>query len=334
MSKHTSKRGTLPVDVEFRLPSGYIIARRIDLLQMWYAVATAQHGSMRRAAITLNVRQPTLSRKIQDLEAEIGITLFERSTGGAFPTRVGHNFVRTMEHILHEIDEMAITARSIGRGDAGQLTVGFSTSLSAGNLRATLMEFARRFPEVEISAIEGSRARLFPALESSHIDIAIVTGESPSIGAKAMPLWTERIIVALPEAHPLAAYEIVHWTDLKGEKLLLSQHQAGPEIMDILVAKLASPEDRPNLVQHDVSRGDIQSLVAAGFGVSLMCEAAVGFNCAGVDYREARDGTGPTRVGYTGYWDDANENPALKNSIKLLEERYPPLPNGVADPRS
>lgn len=282
----------------------------------------------------LNVRQPTLSRKIYDLEVEIGITLFERSTGGAYPTRVGHSFVRDMEHILREIDEMVVAARSVGRGDAGQLTVGFSTSLSAGNLRATLMEFTRRFPDVEITAIEGSRMRLLLALQSGHIDIAIVTGELPPISGRAMPLWTERIIVALPEAHPLAGHEIVQWTDLKGEKLLLSQHQAGPEIMDILVSKLSSPGDRPNLVQHDVSRGDIQSLVAAGFGVSLMCEAAVGFNCAGVAYREARDGTGPTRVGYTGYWDDANENPALKNFIKLLEERYPPLPNGLADPRS
>ncbi len=78
MSKRPSKRGTLPVDSEFRLPSGYVIARRIDLLQMWFAVATAQHGSMRRAAVMLNVRQPTLSRKIQDLEAEIGITLSAR----------------------------------------------------------------------------------------------------------------------------------------------------------------------------------------------------------------------------------------------------------------
>jgi DNA-binding transcriptional LysR family regulator len=334
MPKRTSKRGTLPINNEFRLPGGYVIARRVDLLQMWYAVATAQHGSMRRAAVMLNVRQPTLSRKIQDLETEIGITLFERSTGGAFPTRVGRNFVRDMEHILLEIDEMVVTARSIGRGDAGQLRVGFSTSLSAGNLRATLMEFTHRFPDVEISAIEGSRARLSPALQSGRIDIAIVTGEVPPISAKAMPLWTERIIVALPEAHPLAAHDIVHWTDLKDEKLLLSQHQAAPEIMDILISKLASPDDRPNLVQYDVSRGDIQGLVAAGFGVSLMCEAAVGFNCSGVAYREARDGTGSTRVGYTGYWDDANENPALKNFIKLLEERYPPLPNGAADPRS
>jgi hypothetical protein len=54
-------------------------------------------------------------------------------------------------------------------------------------------------------------------------------------------------------------------TNLKDEELLLSQHRVRPEIIDILVSRQASPEDRPNLVQHDVSRGDIQSLVAAGF---------------------------------------------------------------------
>ncbi len=133
MSRRPSHRGTTIDNSGFRLPDGCVIARRIDLLQMWYAVATAQHGSIRRAAFMLIVRQPTLSRKIHDLEEEIGITLFERSTGGAFPTRVGHNFVRDMEHILQEIDDMVVTARSIGRGDAGQLTVGFSTSLETSH---------------------------------------------------------------------------------------------------------------------------------------------------------------------------------------------------------
>ena len=286
---------------------------------------------MRRAAIMLNVRQSTLSRRIHQLEEQIGISLFDRSAGGVSPTQAGHEFLRIIGRILQEIDDVIRRARITGRGEAGRLTIGFSTSLASGNLRATLAEFARRFPEVQIGAIEGSWARLRPALENHQADIAIVTGDLTSPGGGAMPLWSERIIVALPETHPLAEREIIHWTELKGETLLLSQHQAALEIQDILISKLASPEDRPNVVQHDVSRGDIQGLVSAGFGVSLMCEAAVGLHCAGVVYREARDGAGPTRVGYMAHWDDANDNPVLGNFIKLLEERYPPLPADGSD---
>jgi hypothetical protein len=64
------------------------------------------------------------------------------------------------------------------------------------------------------------------------------------------------------------------------------------------VAKLSSPGDLPDVVRHDVSPENIKSLVGAGRGVSLMCEACMGANYAGVVYREARDGTGSTRIGY------------------------------------
>jgi DNA-binding transcriptional LysR family regulator len=141
-------------------------------------------------------------------------------------------------------------------------------------------------------------------------------------------LWSERIIVALPEDHPLAANEIIYWTDLKRERFLLSERDPGPEIQDILVAKLSSPGDLPDVVRHDVSPENIKSLVGAGRGVSLMCEACMGASYAGVVYREARDGNGSTRIGYRAYWKDGNENPALRNFIRLLEERCPPVANG------
>ncbi len=171
--------------------------------------------------------------------------------------------------------------------------------------------------------IEGSRARLVTALRNGAIDIAIVTGETHFPTAKSMSLWSERILVVLPDGHRLAANEIVHWTDLKGEALLLSRRDPGHEIHDLVVAKLASPADRPKMVRHDISRESIKSLVGAGFGIGLTIEASVGANFAGVVHREVRDGTGQTRVSHSAYWRLDNENPALAGFLKLLRERYP-----------
>lgn len=84
-----------------------------------------------------------------------------------------------------------------------------------------------------------------------------------------MTLWSERIIVALPEDHPLAANEIIYWTDLKRERFLLSERDPGPEIQEILIAKLASPGDRPDVVRHDVSLENIKGLVGAGRGMTI-----------------------------------------------------------------
>lgn len=302
---------------------------RIELKHLRYAEAAERLSSFRKAAEALKLKQSNLSRGIRALEEQLGIALFERTNGGVRPTSAGRDFVNGVRRVLNELQIVVDGAKAVGRGEAGYLTIGFYTSLSAGNLRASLIEYGRRFPQVEISTVEGSRSRLFDGIQNGTIDIAIVTGESASDFSRSMMLWSERIIVALPEDHPLAANEIIYWTDLKRERFLLSERDPGPEIQDILVAKLSSPGDMPDVVRHDVSPENIKSLVGAGRGVSLMCDACMGASYAGVVYREARDGNGSTRIGYQAYWRDGNENPALQNFIRLLEERCPPVANAT-----
>lgn len=301
----------------------------VDLVHLRYAVAAADHGSFRRAAEAMLLRQSTLSRCIRQLEERIEMIVFERSSGGVRATQTGRDFLRMARSILEQMDMLVTSAHSAGRGEAGRLAIGFYTSLSVGNLRATLVAYAQRFPQIEVGLIERSRTRLTTALCNGTIDVAIVTGETPLLDSRIMSLWSERIVVALPEGHRLAKGETIHWSDLKGETLLLSRHDPGPEIQDLLVAKLTSPEDRPNLVRHDVTAESIKNLAGAGFGVSLMTEASHGADTVGLTYREIRDGTGSVRIGYSANWREDNDNPALANFLKLLRERYP-LPADTA----
>lgn len=294
----------------------------VDLQHLRYAVAAADHGSFRRAAEVLLLRQSTLSRCIRQLEQSIGMAVFERSSGGVRATSAGHDFLRTARSILDQMDSLVTSAQHTGRGEAGRLGIGFYTSLSAGNLRATLVDYQKRFSQIDVRLKESSLTRLVTALRNGALDIAIVTGELPLLGSKAMPLWSERILVALLEDHPLASRDVIHWTDLRGETVLLSQYDPGRELEDLLMSKLVSPEDRPKIARHDVSRGIIKSLVSAGFGVSLVTESDIGANFSGLTYRELRDGTGPSRVGFAACWREDNDNPALATFLKILGERY------------
>jgi DNA-binding transcriptional LysR family regulator len=288
----------------------------IDLQHLWYAVAARDQGSLRRAAEGLSVQQSTLSRCIRQLEHSIGMTIFERSSGGVRATDAGRDFLHLARPILEQVDSLVTGAHRTGRGEAGRL--GFFTSLTAGNLRATLVDYARRFPELEVGMIEGSRTRLVTALRNGAVDIAIVTGETHLPHTKSMWLWSERILVVLPDGHRLAANESVHWIDLKGEALLLSRRDPAHKIHDMVVARLASPADRPKMVRYDISRESIKSLVGAGFGIGLTIEASLGANFAGVIHREVRDGTVPARVSHSAHWRQDNENPALAGFLKLL----------------
>jgi len=297
----------------------------VDLRQLRYAIAAADHRSLRRAAEALHLKQSTLSRCIRELEEELSVLLFERSRAGVRTTVAGATFITNARRVVKEIDGITAWATAAGRGEVGRLSIGFYTSLSAGNLRATLLDYIQRYPGVEICIVHGPRAALFTAIDNGTLDIAIVTGEPNGLHGREMALWSERVMVALPEQHPLAVNEVVSWTDLKSETFLLARFDLGQDFRDLLMMKLASPGDLPKVIQYEVNGESIKSLVGAGLGISITCDAYLGVHYAGVTYREARDGNGPWRLGYTAHWAQENTNPALTSFLKLLRERYPAL---------
>ena len=144
-------------------------ATGVDLQHLRYAVAAADHGSFRRAAEVLLLRQSTLSRCIHQLEERIQMIVFERTSGGVQATEAGRGFLGLARSILEQVDSLVIAAHRAGRGETGRLTIGYYTSLSAGNLRATLIEYSQRFPDISLNMIEGSRARLVTALRNGVI---------------------------------------------------------------------------------------------------------------------------------------------------------------------
>src|SRR5947199_216480 len=153
----------------------------IPLHHVRYAVVSAEYGSFRRAAEALLTQQSTLSRCIRELEESIGVIVFERSSGGVCATSAGRDFLRTARSILEQMDALVTSAKSNGRGEAGRLSVGFYTSLSAGNLRATLVDFRQRCPQIALGMVERSRMRLVTALRNGAIDVVIATADRPKI---------------------------------------------------------------------------------------------------------------------------------------------------------
>lgn len=302
---------------------GLIQPSSIDLQHIRFAVAAADYGSFRQAAEALTVRQSTLSRSIKQLEHLLGITMFVRSSGGVSPTLAGRTVLRLARTIIEEFETLLVTAKSTRTGEVGRLAIGFCTSLTSGNLRASLLDFQQRFSRVEVATVERRRKRLAAALRSGVLDVLVLTGREPLLNCMTKSLWSERVLVVLPEDHVLAARKVVYWTDLRDEAIILSEYDPGGEIEDLLVSKLVSPGDRPKIKRHDISRGVVKSLVTMKVGISLVLESDMGANFSGLVYRELRDGTGPSRLGYSAYWQNDNENPALAAFLNLLSERYP-----------
>ena len=121
--------------------------------------------------------------------------------------------------------------------------------MATGNMHATLTDYHRRFPDVDVHLVDGSDSQLISALARNAVDVAAMTNSRAGWDDRALSLWTERVTVALPERHPLTEHGGVSWWQLANERLVLPLHGPGPELESLLAAKLNG--DKPQRVLHE-----------------------------------------------------------------------------------
>jgi DNA-binding transcriptional LysR family regulator len=190
----------------------------LELRDLKWAIVTSQHRSLRQAAKALQIRQSTFGRRLQHIERRLGAALFERTNGGTHPTVAGLEFLESAHRNLAETDCALCMLRTRSRGENGRLTLGVYASPSTGNMFATLLEHRHRFPDVEVRTVDGSHDQLLSALANSVVDIAIMTTSRHGWDDRTLPLWSERIIIALHAGHPLSKKAIIRWQELAGEE--------------------------------------------------------------------------------------------------------------------
>ncbi|UIJ47222.1 LysR family substrate-binding domain-containing protein [Sphingomonas cannabina] len=200
--------------------------------------------------------------------------------------------------------------------------LGHNSSVAAGNLRATLMSWHEAHPDVEVECIEANRSVLLAGLDTGEIDVAILMGAASHNGFRCEPLWSERMLVALPVSHPLAERDVVHWTDLRGERFLLPVGDPGPEMRDMLLGRLSVSGAKPDIRMHRSSRETILSILGGSSGVSIVCEGSTGAHYPEVIYRPIHGEQGPALAGCSGYWRDDNSNPAMRRFLGFIKTRY------------
>src|SRR5579871_4451591 len=153
------------------------IIKNIELDTLFQTLIVAEQGSFHKAASVLGVKTSTLSRRMQELEIQIGVSLFQRHRHGVRPTDAGKSFLENMQRIESDLGSVLVNARAAGRGESGWLRIGIYASLSAGPLRDALLTYARRFPDVEMSIFDESRRSLMERLNRGGLDIIIINGQ-------------------------------------------------------------------------------------------------------------------------------------------------------------
>lgn len=285
----------------------------VRLHQLRYFIAAADYGSFRKAAAALVIQESSISRRIRDLEDELGASLFVRYSGGVRLTVAGQEFLRSARHALRQIDIGVTKVAAVGRAEQGLIKVGIFSSLASGFLFDLLRTYGQRHPNVKIDIIDGSPPEHVAAVRNLNLDVAFITGMPAWDGCEAEHLWCENVFLVLPADHPLANKPDLGWADLASERFIVTDGAPGLEIHEYLVARLADVGRKVEIQTQQVGRDNILSLVAVGQGLTLTSEATTGAKFPKITYRKIEGEVLP----FSMIWSDRNDNPACRRLLSL-----------------
>ncbi|MBN8994772.1 MAG: LysR family transcriptional regulator [Rhizobiales bacterium] len=285
----------------------------IELRNIHYFVAAAEHGSFRRAAAFLSIQESAVSRRIRDLEDRLGASLFHRHSGGVSLTVAGERFLSRVRIALQQIENGVNDVAAIGRSEDGIVKIGIFSSLASGFLFDLMKAFDEKHPRVTVELIEGNPSVHVAAVRQLQLDVAFITGTGEWPGCETEQLWTEGVFAVLPTEHGLTKKQSLRWRDLDEETFIVSDAAPGPEIRDYLVQRLADLGRHPNIHPQYVGRDVLLSMVAVGRGLTVVSEAATGARFPGVVYRQIADEVLP----FSAIWSRRNDNPAFRRFLSL-----------------
>ncbi|WP_413993276.1 LysR family transcriptional regulator [Labrys okinawensis] len=287
----------------------------IEFRHLRYFLAAAEQGSFRKAGRALGVQVSTISRRIGDLEDNLGASLFHRHSAGARLTFAGQRFLQRAREIDRQIGESGDDIAMIGRAEMGVVRIGIFSSLSSGFLPDLLRQYDQSHAAVQMELVDGNPADHVSAIRQLELDIAFVTGTRDWPDCDSEHFWSERVFAVLPEAHPLSRKTALTWHDLAGEMFIVSDVPPGQEIHDYLVQRLATLGHHPNIQSQQVDRHNLLSLVAIGRGLTVTSEATIATQVPDICYRPIKGEVLP----FSAVWSPKNDNPALRRLLSLAK---------------
>jgi DNA-binding transcriptional LysR family regulator len=291
----------------------------MELRHLRYFVLLAEELHFGRAAKKLHISQPPLSMQIRALENELGVTLLKRSQRHVALTQAGSALLAEARHILSRVELAVVAARRAGRGEVGELAIGFISVADYNVLPVVLREFRRRFPLVNLTLRELTTDAQIRDLLAGRIDAGLLLPPISEPALESVSILQEPLIVALPEKHPLARRPgKLALEKLKGAPFILFPRAYAPGLYDDIVSCCKAAGFSPLIEQEAIQMQTIVSLVSAELGVALIPESLRNLRRTGVTYKSLRGGSPQTEVHLA--WRRGDDLPALRVFIDVATQ--------------
>ena len=246
----------------------------MNLRDLHYLVALAEHRHFGRAAEASFVSQPTLSTQIKKLEDELGVALVERTPRKVLLTETGREIARRARGVISEIDEIKAIAQRTRDPESGSLRLGVFPTLGPYLLPHLVPLVRSRFPRLELLLVEEKTEHVIRMLREGSLDAAVLALPLHEESLHTEFLFEEPFVLAVPDAHPLAQKKNrLKLSDLEDENLLLLEDGHCLRDQALEVCQLAGAGEKTGF--RATSLETLRQMVAANVGITLLPTLAI-----------------------------------------------------------
>ncbi len=245
----------------------------MNLRDLRYFVALAEHRHFGRAAAACFVSQPTLSTQIRKLEDELGVALVERAPRKVMLTPAGRDIAERARRIVSDVEQMKEAARRSQDPEAGSVRLGLFPTLGPYLLPHVVPQLRARFPRLELLLVEEKSPEILARLRAGKLDAGLLALPVHDEQLHVEFLFEEPFLLAVPETHPFAKRDTLALKELADQRLLLLEdgHCLRDQALD--VCQLAGAGEKTGF--QATSLETLRQMVAANVGVTLLPTLAV-----------------------------------------------------------
>lgn len=282
---------------------------KIEYIQSFVTLSNTLNYT--KAAESLYLTQPTLSRHIQLIEAELGCLLVERNTRQVQLTAEGKVFLDYATNMIFDYNRAAQQVKNLGQQQAPQLSIGFLRGGTAAYLLPLLQEFTKAHPNIDLNLYDGNHDELVANLRAGNHDLCM-TMSSTLTGLsqiESQAIADVAVVLVVPETHPLAERESVTFADFAKETYLCVQKEQTKAWYDYVISLFLSKGFVPLVKDSCPSVKALLLQVALGKGITVLtegCRSSAPDNVRLIPIEQ----TPPVQI-VLGYRKD-NENPSLR----------------------
>lgn len=288
----------------------------MDLRRLRYFVAVAEELHIGRAARRLNMSQPPLTRQIQQLETEVGSTLFIRTKRGVEMTNAGKVLFEEARHLIVLAGRAEERTRLAGMGRSGRIDVGvFGSNLFA--IPDLLLKFTRLCPDVDVVIHAMNKQEQFQALSDRRTAVGFNYLGLKLAGIASVKIRTEPVFIAIAENDPLASRDSIALREISDRPFIVSASGPRPNLIDFVFSLCLEAGFQPRVSQEVTDSLTAVALTAAGFGVSLVPAAAASVKLPNVVFKRIERST-PVTIDLHCIYRSDDTSPVLGEFLRTI----------------